>query len=62
MRDDVPILLASGYSDSNLRPALDGRTFVGFIAKPYNRDELLEAVAQACPSIVNDLAKGSASA
>ncbi|MCB1022349.1 MAG: PAS domain S-box protein [Acidobacteria bacterium] len=62
LRDDVQILLASGYSDSDLRPAIDGRTFVGFIAKPYNRDELLEAVARACPSIVNDLAKGSASA
>jgi CheY-like chemotaxis protein len=59
---DVQILLTSGYSDSRLRPEIDARTIVGFLPKPYTRDELLEAVAEACPAIVHDLAEDAASA
>ena len=62
IQGDVQILLTSGYSDSRLRPEIDGRTIVGFLPKPYTRDELLEAVADVCPAIVHDLAEDSASA
>ena len=60
IRGDIQILLTSGYSDPTLRPPIDGRTIVGFLPKPYTRDELLEAIALACPAIVRDLAEDSA--
>jgi DNA-binding NtrC family response regulator len=60
IRGDVQILLTSGFSHSTRWPAVDGRTIVGFLPKPYTRDQLLEAVATACPPIVRDLAEDSA--
>ena len=59
---EVRVLLASGFSESSLRPPIDNRTFLGFVPKPYNRARLLEAVAAACPSLVHDESQDAASA
>ena len=62
VRPDIQVLLTSGYSDPSLRPPIDGHTIVGFLPKPYTRDQLLEAIALLCPAIVQDVAEDSASA
>ena len=60
VRENVRILLTSGFSESSLRPALDGSTFVGFIPKPYDRSRLLEAVYAACATPDSGAYRGTA--
>ncbi len=46
-RADVPILLASGYSENEAAARTVGRDFAGFLQKPFDVDRLLEKVASA---------------
>jgi len=54
IRSDVRILLSSGFAESGRCPPIDGHTFVGFVRKPYDRTQLLQAVAEACPEMFPD--------
>jgi two-component system, cell cycle sensor histidine kinase and response regulator CckA len=47
---DVPILLTSGYMDTNLRGDLEPSAIDAFLAKPYRLQELMAAVALAIES------------
>ena len=58
----VRILLVSGYSSSAARPSIDGRTFVGFLPKPYTRARLLAAVESMAPEAMPDAEEDAASA
>ena len=62
IRSDVRILLASGFSESDLRPDVDGKSFHGFVPKPYDRAQLLDAAIAACPSLLPELSGDAAHA
>jgi PAS domain S-box-containing protein len=47
IRDNVPVILSSGYSDSEAQSRFTGKGLAGFIAKPYTAAQLGEAVKQA---------------
>ena len=47
IRPDVPILLASGYDETEAAARAAGRQFAGFIHKPFDMDRLLAAVSSA---------------
>ena len=47
IRPDVPILLASGYDESDTMARIAGKDFAGFLQKPFEADRLIEAVASA---------------
>ena len=40
IRDDVPVVLVSGYSDKDLSDRFSNRGFAGFLQKPFRREEL----------------------
>jgi CheY-like chemotaxis protein len=42
---DIPILLASGYSETEMRQRSEGLTVSGFIQKPFTSRNLREKVA-----------------
>jgi signal transduction histidine kinase len=44
LKPNVPILLASGYSQAVVAEDAAGNGSVGFLQKPFNREKLLEAV------------------
>ena len=44
---DVPIIVSSGYSDSEISKRFDGAGLAGFIQKPYRADKLLAATYKA---------------
>jgi len=43
----IPILLASGYNDSDAATRTAQRDFAGFLKKPFSVNQLTEAVASA---------------
>jgi CheY-like chemotaxis protein len=45
---DLPIVIASGYEDVGLRERFGGDRLIGFVRKPYVRDDIEAAVAIAC--------------
>jgi PAS domain S-box-containing protein len=47
IRQDVRIILTSGYSESDLTDRFSGRGLSGFIQKPYALSELIEKVREA---------------
>ena len=47
IRADVPIVLASGYSETEAVARTAGRDFAGFLQKPFTVDRLIETVASA---------------
>jgi PAS domain S-box-containing protein len=47
LRPDVPVLLSSGYEEHETTSRFAGAGLAGFVHKPYSRDRLLRAVAQA---------------
>ena len=47
IRRDVPILLASGYDESDAVARIAGKDFAGFLQKPFDIPRLIEAVASA---------------
>jgi len=47
IRPDVPILLSSGYDESEAATKFAGKDFAGFIYKPYDVNRLVEAVSSA---------------
>jgi CheY-like chemotaxis protein len=47
IRSDVPILLASGYDETEAAARTDGRKFTGFLHKPFTVERLTETVASA---------------
>jgi CheY-like chemotaxis protein len=47
IRPDVPILLASGYDESDTAARTADRGFAGFLKKPFDVNRLTEAVASA---------------
>ena len=44
LRPDIPVLLSSGFSESEVVKRFVGKGLTGFVGKPYNFDELLSAV------------------
>jgi CheY-like chemotaxis protein len=40
IREDLPILLSSGYNEQEVLSRFAGRGYAGFIQKPYQLDEL----------------------
>jgi two-component system cell cycle sensor histidine kinase/response regulator CckA len=40
-KPDVPVILSSGYSETQAASRLKGVTIVGFLQKPYRPSELL---------------------
>jgi len=47
VRDDVPVLLSSGYSEMKVAKRIPKGGHVHFIKKPYDLDQLLDAVHEA---------------
>jgi len=47
IRQDVVVLLSSGYSDSEAQGRFTGKGLAGFIHKPYTAAQLGEAVKRA---------------
>lgn len=47
VRAEVPVLLVSGYSEEQLKERVEGLEFAGFLKKPFELTELLEAVQSA---------------
>ena len=45
IRPEVPILLASGYDESDAVARIAGKDFAGFLQKPFDVGRLIEAVA-----------------
>ncbi|GMV91942.1 MAG: histidine kinase [Candidatus Hydrogenedentota bacterium] len=44
IRDDVPIVLTSGYSEQELTERFSARGFAGFLQKPFRREDLRNIV------------------
>jgi PAS domain S-box-containing protein len=44
VRTDVPVILASGYSQQEISPRFSGKGLSGFIQKPYELHQLIESV------------------
>jgi DNA-binding NtrC family response regulator len=47
IQPDVPILLASGYDETDAATRTANRGFADFLKKPFSVDRLTEAVASA---------------
>ncbi len=47
IRSDVPVLLSSGYGETEVTERLAGQAFAGFVSKPYRLEELSQAVLNA---------------
>ena len=47
IRPDVPVILSSGFDESEAVQRFAGKSLSAFVQKPYGRDRLLEAVVQA---------------
>ena len=47
IRDDVPILLSSGYTVEEVEARISMRGFAGFIKKPYTKNQLMKHVRRA---------------
>jgi PAS domain S-box-containing protein len=48
IRDDIPILLASGFDEHELSQRFAGKGLAGFIQKPYSMDNLVQPVLHLC--------------
>ncbi len=44
IKDDVPVLLSSGYTVEEVEARISLRSFAGFIKKPYTMNELTRYV------------------
>jgi len=49
IREDVPVILSSGYNESDSVASFRGKGLSGFIQKPYVCDELLEKLREVLP-------------
>ncbi len=47
IRADIPVVLSSGYDESEAAGKFAGKNFAGFIHKPYDVSRLIEAVSSA---------------
>jgi len=47
IRADIPVVLSSGYDESEAAGKFAGKDFAGFIHKPYDANRLIEAVGSA---------------
>ena len=47
IRDDVPVLLSSGYTAEDVEARISMRGFAGFIKKPYMMNQLMKHVRRA---------------
>lgn len=43
----MPVILTSGYSETEIRPRFAGKGLTGFLQKPFNQQKLLAAVKEA---------------
>jgi PAS domain S-box-containing protein len=48
LRPNIPVLLASGFSEHELSQRYAGQGLAGFIQKPYSLDEMVQTVQRAC--------------
>lgn len=44
LRSDVPVVLSSGFDESEAERRFAGKNLAGFLQKPYQADRLLQAV------------------
>ena len=44
MRDDVPVILSSGYNEAEAMRRFNGKGLAGFLQKPYRAGALIEIV------------------
>jgi two-component system cell cycle sensor histidine kinase/response regulator CckA len=51
IRPDVPIILSSGYGDGEVESRFAGRGLAGFLKKPYEPRELIEAIQRALEQV-----------
>ena len=51
VREDVPIILSSGYNEQDVSQQFAGRRLAAFLQKPYTADELISKV---CRTVKND--------
>jgi PAS domain S-box-containing protein len=54
VRRDVPVLVSSGYSESETVGQFTGQQIAGFLQKPYSSQHLVERVAEAIASHAGD--------
>ena len=47
IRDDVPVILCSGFSEQQVTDRFVGRSIAGFLKKPYRLQELRDCVKAA---------------
>ncbi|MBT3219914.1 MAG: response regulator, partial [Proteobacteria bacterium] len=47
IRADIPVVLTSGYNEQDATNRFAGRGLAGFVKKPYDMNDLLDAVAKA---------------
>ncbi len=47
IRDDVPVVLISGYSENQMRPLLASDRLTGFLQKPFTSGQLREKIDEA---------------
>ncbi len=46
IKEDLKVILMSGYNDQEISQRLVGRGFVGFLQKPFNIDKLIEILSK----------------
>ena len=51
IRPDVPVILTSGFDESDAVQRFTGRKLAGFLQKPFSNDGLLRAVSQVLASV-----------
>jgi CheY-like chemotaxis protein len=47
IRNDVPVVLVSGYSENQMRPLLAADKLTGFLQKPFTSSQLREKIDEA---------------
>ena len=56
IRPDVPVILTSGFDESDAVQRFTGRKLAGFLQKPFSNDGLLRAVSQVLASVGKSVA------
>jgi len=44
LKPDLPIIISSGYGDTEVKARLASKSIAGIVSKPYNRDKLRDVL------------------
>jgi len=44
LKPDLPIIISSGYGDTEVKARLASNSIAGIVSKPYNRDKLRDVL------------------